>query len=790
MAPEPPSTVASPGTPAPQKVAALEGRQIVCIGHGDWNPELATNQHHLMSRLGQANEVLFVESLGLRRPQFVSRDLRRMWRRLRDGLKGIRPDDGVHVLSPIGIPAHSHRWLRTINGALLRWQVGRAATRLGFDRPMLWSYVPQAEALLGLLEPSFVVYHCVDDIAAQKGVHGPSFRDAERRFVSRADLVLASAPAIAERLRFLHPNVVDAPNVADVDFFATALEPGPVDAAIEALPRPRVVFTGAVVPTQVDLDWLAALARERPDWSFALVGPIGFGDPRSDVSALRAVPNIHLLGARPYDELPRILRSADAALIPYALNPLTASVFPMKVYEYIAAGLPVVSTPLPALRDVPEVTLVASPREAAEALDRLMAEGSALRRRERSASAAGHAWSDRLAEIADAVAATRPGFRRTRVIYLDHTAKLSGGEIALLRLLPHLAAHVDAHVILAEDGPLKSRLEAGGVSVEVLPMADTSRELRKDSVRPGLAAVRPALDALRYTVRVARRLRALQPDLVHTNSLKAGVYGTVAGRLAGVPVVWHVRDRIAEDYLPRPAVLSLRFLLRRLPAAVVVNSQATMDTVGVADSYIVHSVIPEVIDVTFDQARPLPEGIFHIGIVGRLAPWKGQDVFLRAFAEAFPDGNERAVIVGTAMFGEDDYADELQALAASLGISERVDFRGFREDVREELARLHVLVHASKTAEPFGQVVLEGLASGVPVVATAGGGPSEIITDGVDGLLYPSGDVAALAAHLRELRTDPSLRRRLAVGGVRRALDFSPSAAIARIEDIYARALG
>lgn len=788
MPSEPPFPAASAG-PAPDTVAALEGRQIVCIGHGDWNPELATNQHHLMARLGEANDVLFVESLGLRRPQLVSRDLLRMWRRLRDGLKGIRPDDGVHVLSPIGIPAHGHRALRTTNGALLRWQVGRAAARLGFDRPVLWSYVPQAEALLDLLEPSLVVYHCVDDIAAQKGVHGPSFRDAERRFVSRADLVLASAPAIAERLRRLHPNVVDAPNVADVEFFATALEPGPVDDAIERLPSPRVVFTGAVVPTKVDVEWLAALARRRPDWSFALVGPIGFGDPRSDVSALRAVPNIHLLGARPYGQLPGILRSADAALIPYALNDLTASVFPMKVYEYIAAGLPVVSTPLPALRDVPEVTLVAEPGEAADALDRLMAESTEARRRERSASAAGHAWSDRLAEIAEAVAATRPGFRRVRVVYLDHTAKLSGGEIALLRLLPHLSDQVDAHVVLAEDGPLRPRLEAAGVSVEVLPMPEGSRELRKDRVRPGLAAVRPTFDALRYTVRVARRLRTLQPDLVHTNSLKAGVYGTIAGRLAGVPVVWHVRDRIADDYLPRPAVVGLQFMLRRLPAAVVVNSQATMDTVGAVESYIVHSIIPEVIDVAFDQARPLPDGVFRIGIVGRLAPWKGQDVFLRAFAAAFPDGDERAVIVGTAMFGEDDYADELHRLATSLGVGERVEFRGFREDVRAELARLHVLVHASKTAEPFGQVVLEGLASGVPVLASAGGGPSEIITAGVNGILYPGGDHAALAGYLRDLRDDPTLRRRLAVGGVRRALDFGPAAAVDRIEDIYRRAL-
>lgn len=165
----PPDPSATPACAAgvPPASATLEGREIVCIGHGDWNPELATNQHHLMSRLGQTNRVLFVESLGLRRPQFVSRDLRRIWRRLRDGLRGVRQDDGVHVLSPFGIPAHGHPVLRAVNGALLRWQVGRAARRLGFDRPMLWSYVPQAESLVDLLKPSLIVYHCVDNLAAQ-----------------------------------------------------------------------------------------------------------------------------------------------------------------------------------------------------------------------------------------------------------------------------------------------------------------------------------------------------------------------------------------------------------------------------------------------------------------------------------------------------------------------------------------------------------------------------------------------------------------------------------------------
>jgi glycosyltransferase involved in cell wall biosynthesis len=782
------SASAASASPVPERPATLAGHQIVCIGHGDWDPELATNQHHLMSRLGQTNKVLFVESLGLRRPRFVSRDVRRIWRRLRDGLRGVREDDGVHVLSPFGIPAHGHPLLRAVNGALLRWQVGRAARRLGFDRPLLWSYVPQAESLIDLLEPSLVVYHCVDDLAAQKGVHGPSFRAAEERFAPQADLVLASAPSLASRLRTLSPNVVDAPNVADVEFFATALQPGPVDEALARLPRPRIVFTGAVVPTKIDMEWLVGHARERPDWSFALVGPIGLGDPGTDVSPLRAVPNIHLLGARPYGRLPDVLRSADAGLIPYALNALTASVFPMKVYEYIAAGLPVVSTALPALRDVPEVTLVDTPEEAAAALTRLIETDSAGRRRERSASAAGHAWSDRLEEIGVAVGRLCARPHRTRVVYLDHTAKLSGGEIALLRLLPHLEG-VDAHVILAEDGPLRPRLEAAGVSVEVLLMPAGSRELRKDRVRPGLDTVRPVLATLRYSWQLARRLRALEPDLVHTNSLKAGVYGCIAGRLARVPVVWHVRDRIAADYLPEPAVRGLRLMLRHLPAAVIVNSRATMATVGASDPFVVHSVVPEVIQVAAARERPTGDDVFCVGIVGRLAPWKGQDLFLRAFAAAFPGGDERAVIVGAAMFGEDDYAHGLTELARSLGIADRVEFRGFCDDVLAELARLQILVHASLTAEPFGQVILEGMASGVPVIATDGGGPSEIITSGVNGLLFTAGDVGTLAQLLRTLRADEGLRDRLAAGGLKRAHDFSPAVASARVLDVYRRAL-
>jgi glycosyltransferase involved in cell wall biosynthesis len=376
------------------------GHHIVCIGFADWSTDHWTNQHHLMARLATGNRVLFVESLGLRRPQLAGRDARRMLRRLRRGLRPPRAVDGLHVLSPLVVPLHDRDWIGRLNAALLRRQVRAAVRRLRIERPVLWSYVPQAEALVDVLAPDRIVYHCVDDIAAQKGVSATAFREAERRFASRADLVLASAPALAARMRTLNAHVVDAPNVADTALFATALEPGSVDAELDRLARPRIVFCGAVVPTKVDLRLVRALAEARPDWSIALVGAVGLGDPSTDVSLLRGVPNLHLLGRRPYDRLPEILRGADVAIIPYVINELTRSVFPMKVYEYLAAGLPVVSTPLPALAGLEDIAFARDATEMVHAVQAALEADDPAQRRARSARASEHSWDRRLAELA------------------------------------------------------------------------------------------------------------------------------------------------------------------------------------------------------------------------------------------------------------------------------------------------------------------------------------------------------------------------------------------------------
>jgi glycosyltransferase involved in cell wall biosynthesis len=174
-----------------------------------------------------------------------------------------------------------------------------------------------------------------------------------------------------------------------------------------------------------------------------------------------------------------------------------------------------------------------------------------------------------------------------------------------------------------------------------------------------------------------------------------------------------------------------------------------------------------------------------VAVLGRLAPWKGQHVFLDAFAAAFPDGTERAVVAGAALFGEDAYAEELRQQVHALGLEHRVELRGHVEDVAALLADADVLVHASVVPEPFGQVVAEGMAAGLPVLATDAGGPAELITDGEDGLLYAPGDRAALAKGLVRLAEDPALRRRLGDAARVSVAPLEPGLVAARLMAVY-----
>jgi glycosyltransferase involved in cell wall biosynthesis len=370
--------------------------------------------------------------------------------------------------------------------------------------------------------------------------------------------------------------------------------------------------------------------------------------------------------------------------------------------------------------------------------------------------------------------------RPLRVVYLGHSAAISGAEISLLHLV-EAQQGVEAYVILAEDGPLVDRLQDVGVAVRVMPLASFVATTRRSAFGVRTIPLLASVSAACYSVRLAHELRRWRPDVVHTNSMKAHLYGGVACRLAGVPQVWHARDRASTDYMPTAAVRLVRTAARVLPKAVIANSHTTMATYAHAPkARVVYNATPP------HRPRPVTrDARLTVGMVGRLTSWKGQHVFLRAFAEAFPRGTARARVVGQATFGEQDYADTLRALVTAAGIADRVTFVGFSDDVASEMDLMDVLVHCSTIPEPFGRVVIEGMAAGLAVVATDSGGPAEVIDNGTSGLLVPPGDISALASALRRLARDAALRRRLGKAAVQASRSFHPDRIASDVLDVY-----
>ena len=629
-------------------------------------------------------------------------------------------------------------------------------------------------------------------IMAKRWVEGCVYRRA------RAVVVLSAAfkKLLVERYGLL-PSVVEViPPGVDLAQF----HPGDPNEARARLGLPAdtqvAVAVRRLVP-RMGLDVLVqAWGELHPELPNAQLLIVGDGPKRARLEALAARSgsgsSVRVLGRVDDATLVRCYQAADVSVVPS----VALEGFGLVVLESLACGTPAVVSDAGGLPDAvqsldPSLIVRAGDAGALAARLRGALNGTEpLPDRDLCrAHAETFAWSavaERHRALYSSVVVSDRS--RLRVVYLDHCARLSGGELALLRLLGGLD-EIDAHVILGEDGPLVEELRRAGVSVEVLEVADSARSIARDRVRPGRLPLSALGHTASHVVRLARRLRQLRPDLVHTNSLKSALYGGAAARLASVPVVWHIRDRITDDYLPSSARRLVTTAGRFLPSAVIANSEATLGTLGRAGAGGVAIPSP----LGFPPARSTPratERPLRAGIVGRLDPWKGQHVFLDAFAKAFPDGPEEAVIVGTSLFGGDGYQPQLEHQSATLGLQGRVDFRGFRHDVEQELRRLDVLVHASTIPEPFGQVVVEGMAVGLPVVAAGAGGPAEVIDDGVDGLLYPPGDVDALADILRCLALDPTLRERLGDAARMRARDFTAQRIAPRVMAVYREVLG
>jgi glycosyltransferase involved in cell wall biosynthesis len=340
---------------------------IVLVSTADWNNPYWTNKQHMAVQFAQlGHKVFYIESQGLRAPTATTKDLKRIWARLKRGLvppREVRPN--LFVWSPLVIPLQGKASIRRINRFILAAGV-RFWCAVHRIRPgILWTYSPLTTQLYSLERFGLVVYHAVDDIKAQPGMPRETIALAESDLSTRADLIFTTAHNLQEAHRRLNPNTHYFSNVADFEHFHKALDAEtPVPADIASIPGPRIGFIGAISSYKLDFPMIRRIADAHPQWSFVFVGEIGEGDPLTDSSVFERAGNMHFLGGRPYASLPGYLKGMDVALQPNLLNDYTRSMFPMKFFEYLAAGKQVVSTELPALADCRDVARFCADEEA------------------------------------------------------------------------------------------------------------------------------------------------------------------------------------------------------------------------------------------------------------------------------------------------------------------------------------------------------------------------------------------------------------------------------------------
>ncbi len=379
----------------------------------------------VMHRLAQGNRVIYVEEpVTMLAPLKVPRH----WRRWGAVIPRVSsPEPGLWVLTPpplLPFGNMSPRINRMNQRVLARYVLG-AAKRLRFaEDAILWTYVPASVSLVTLLArrrkrppgksalgTGPVVYHCVDEHSAFPGFVSPEVvRRYDDELTRRADLVITTAENLRRSRVGLNPHTYTVPNAADVALFNRALDPAlAVPSDLAAIPVPRLAVVG-LHDSRLDVDALEALAKADPSWQIVLIGPVKPG--QVDTGRLRDHPNIHLLGEKPQQELPSYLKGVAVALIPYRLNELTRNIFPLKLYEYLAAGLPVVAAALPELAPFAEIISLADECQRYPALVReALAGDSSKARAARVAFAANETWQARVEKISalveDMLARTR-----------------------------------------------------------------------------------------------------------------------------------------------------------------------------------------------------------------------------------------------------------------------------------------------------------------------------------------------------------------------------------------------
>jgi asparagine synthase (glutamine-hydrolysing) len=381
-----------------QGMGALKGRDIVCFSN-DWDGD-PLSKMHAMKILARENRVLWVNSIGNRRPTASARDAKRMFKKLSGAIAGLQErHPNIFVLTPLAIPFYGSEWVRAANGVLLKAQIQRAMQQLDFKDAISWSFLPSSAPVSGTLGESLVVYHCVDEFSAFSDAPASEIKELERRLLLKADVVICSSEKLRADKARVNPNSHLVQHGVDLEHFGKAYDPATtIPDELKGLPGPVIGFWG-LIADWVDLQLIRHVADAFSGGTVVLVG-----SSTTDMSPLDGARNIRFLGRRPYKDLPRYAKAFDVALMPFRVNELTLAANPLKVREYLAAGLPCVSTAIPEVERLSVCRIGHDPDGVVREIAAAIAAGAGPSE-VRAAQMRSEGWEARVADMQEIVAA-------------------------------------------------------------------------------------------------------------------------------------------------------------------------------------------------------------------------------------------------------------------------------------------------------------------------------------------------------------------------------------------------
>ncbi|MFH1701754.1 MAG: glycosyltransferase [Candidatus Zixiibacteriota bacterium] len=727
---------------------------IVCYAE-DWG-RLPSSTQHLMRELSSNHTILWVDSLGLRIPTVSKGDVGRIFSKIGKFFSGVKEvEPNIYVLSPLVIPLFKYSLIRWMNRQILKFNIKRFLKKKNIDSFIQWSSCPTAAIMLHALGEKANVYYIGDEFSEFTQFDKELVASLERQLLVQSDLLFVVSDRLVETKSRFNAQIHKLPHGCDFEHFANTekLIDSDIPDDLRNIKGPIIGYYG-LIRDWFDFEMLRDIFTRHPEWSLVLIGPCD-----TDTSLIDNLPNVHLLGPKPYLKLPNYLKDFDVCIIPYKRTEITINANPLKLLEYMASGKPVITTDLPAVYPYAEgLTITKSTDEMESGIEKLLSGKTVETKSSQISIARENSWASRTDKVESLFKKIiHPIYNKTDrppIMHVIAAMEIAGAEKVLLNLIDrknHCPFEMRVtSFVRGSDGTgtkfLKS-IAATDTIVDRIPM------YRRWDMRD-----------VKALMRIIKRHNI---SLIHTHGYKSDIVGVLASKLTGVPIVATSHGFTSADQKLKRNERLDRFVLRFTHKVICVSDGVfnSLASSGIDEDKL--TLIPNAIDFEYFSKPPdknfreswgLSSDKIIIGTAGRLSPEKAHPDLVKALAALPEDILNKCCLV---IAGEGLEKDKILKAAEEHGVANKLLVPGYVNDMRSFFKSIDIFC-LSSLAEGTPLTALEAAASGIPLVLTSVGGSTALIDDDGDGLLVESSAPDQLADALSKLIANEQLRHQFA----------------------------